>query len=191
MTHRLPPVPPNRNTASDKNDPAQQRKLEKVEKISEVDEDARSRNKFREMVDQPEEPTSEYPTPFELFLPPRPSQKPLHRMMLSWNKRSPPHRLHPSSQKRSSPPRSPNHQKSGRASINLPMVQLPAPLCRRPPVPPPARLIRELGNRTPPQKPLLLQNPIRRLNKPHRPQIRRRLQTNRSNPLCLACRESQ
>ena len=65
MTSRTPPVPPNKDTPTEHKRVS---KIDKIEKISEVDADQARARKFREMVEEPpEESTSEYPTPFELF----------------------------------------------------------------------------------------------------------------------------
>ncbi len=65
---RIPPVPPNKGGELDKTAPTSaHRRVEKVEKVSEVDDESRTRQRFRQFVDAEEEEKSNLPTPFTIF----------------------------------------------------------------------------------------------------------------------------
>lgn len=64
---KIPRIPPDEaDSARRTQSPDTTRKISQVEKISEVDEDATRRQKFRDMVDAPEETPSDLPSPLEI-----------------------------------------------------------------------------------------------------------------------------
>jgi|GEM_PF-2462994 len=65
---RIPPIPPNKGGELDKTAPtSSHRRVEKVEKVSEIDDESRTKQRFRQFVDAEDEEKSNLPTPFSIF----------------------------------------------------------------------------------------------------------------------------